>query len=101
MKNSDIRSSALTLAVLGMWMFYLIWDAKLMDYLAAPMVVLIFLTALVCIILAQVVLSAAAKSGESVEPETTPPDAKMDGGSQAGWGLVWFILPLLIGFLFP
>ena len=99
-RNMQIKFSALALAVLGLFQLSLIWDGRLVDYVDPRQGILVFLTGLGCVILAQVVLSAAGKRvSRSVENEDDEenPDS---GGNRELSGLIWLVVPLLVFLLF-
>jgi len=96
------KFSALALAILGLALLAWIWDGKVADYIAPQMIVLLFPTGLICIVLAQVVLSAAGKEYETAsQPSPEQDEDATQGKRQAGLGLLWLALPLVIGLLFP
>ncbi|MFA5836624.1 MAG: DUF1980 domain-containing protein [Bellilinea sp.] len=99
-RNARIKFSALALAVLGLFQLSLIWDGRLADYVDPRQGILVFLTGLGCVILAQVVLSAAGKKfSKAVENEVH----KEDLGAEGTWkspGLIWLVVPLMVFVLF-
>lgn len=99
-RNAQIKFFALALAMLGLVQLNLIWDGRLADYLDPRQGILVFLTGLGCVILAQVVLSAAGKRGsrsDGNEGYEVSPDA---GGDRESSGLIWLVIPLLVFLLF-
>lgn len=99
-RTVQIKFSALALAVLGLFQLNLIWDGRLADYLDSRQGILVFLTGLGCVILAQVVLSAAGKrSTNVVENEGHKEDSDAEG-TWKSTGLIWLVVPLLVFALF-
>ncbi|MBA4398915.1 MAG: hypothetical protein D9V45_08365 [Chloroflexi bacterium] len=99
-RNVQIKFFALALAVLGLFQLSLIWDGRLVDYVDPRQGMLVFLTGLGCVILAQVVLSTAGtRVSRSVENEDSEenPDS---GSDRAASGLIWLVVPLLVFLLF-
>ena len=95
-----MKFSALALAVLGLFLLSLIWDGRLAEYIDLRQGILVFLTGLGCIILAQVVLSASGKRQSVVigyEEQAENPDRRKDWRSG---GILWLVIPLLINLLF-
>ena len=99
-RNARIKFSALALGVLGLFLLSLIWDGRLAEYVDPRQGILMFLTGLGCVILAQVVLSAAGKRFS----EAAEKDAHKEDSSAAGtWestGLIWLVVPLMVFVLF-
>lgn len=101
-KNAQVKYSAVALAAIGLWLLWLIWDGRITEFVDPHLAILIFPAGLVCVILAQVVLSSAAKPRQ-VEPHAPSTEAEdFDVYPKwAGWGLIWIAIPLIIGILFP
>lgn len=102
MNQKLMKFSALALAVLGLWLLALIWDGKIAEYINPQLVVLLFPAGLLCIILAQVVMSAAGArrttaGGSAIELE----DGLEGDTGWADWRILWLGLPLVIGIIFP
>lgn len=102
MKQKQMKFSALALAVLGLWLLALVWDGKIAEYINPQLVVLIFPAGLLCIILAQVVLSAAGAGRTNAGESTIGQEDGIEGDTGwAGWQILWLGLPLVIGIIFP
>ncbi|OGN76994.1 MAG: hypothetical protein A2X24_10195 [Chloroflexi bacterium GWB2_54_36] len=99
-RNARIKFSALALAVLGLFQLSLIWDGRLADYVDPRQGILVFLTGLGCVILAQVVLSTAGKrSTNTVENDGHKEDSDAEGSWKSA-GLIWLVVPLMVFLLF-
>ena len=99
-RNARIKFSALALAALGLFQLSLIWDGRLAEYVDPRLGILVFLTGLGCVILAQVVLSAAGKrSTNAVEKEGHKEDSNAEG-TWKSTGLIWLVVPLMVFVLF-
>jgi hypothetical protein len=94
-----MKFSALALAVLGLFLLSLIWDGRLAEYIDLRQGMLVFLTGLGCVILAQVVLSGTSR--RDMEPVEISEDNPLEG--KLVWqssSLMWLALPLLVSLLF-
>lgn len=103
MENKDpLKFSALALAILGLSLLQWLWDGKVADYTHPQLIFLLFPVGLICIILAQVLLSAAGKDRKTSSPPLTDAGEDLDRApGKMDLGLLWLALPLVIGFLFP
>lgn len=100
--KAQLKFSALALAIIGLSLLEWIWDGKVLDYIHPQLIINLFPTALICIILAQVVLSTAGKDRKTISPPLPNSGEDLDKEpKQTGLGLLWLALPLVIGFLIP
>ena len=99
-RNARIKFSALALAVLGLFQLSMIWDGRLADYVDPRQGILVFLTGLGCIILAQVVLSAAGKRVSMPDENEGHKEGSDTWDARESSGLIWLVVPLMIFLLF-
>ena len=99
-RNARIKFSALALAVLGLFQLSLIWDGRLAEYVDPRQGILVFLTGLGSVILAQVVLSAAGKRFSKADENNDHNEVPNANSTWKSTGLIWLVVPLMVFVLF-